>query len=137
MAKEKKVLEKVRALVQKAQKFAQSYRRGLFVWRKAKLPWHNNGQEAFFHQKKGNYRRGSPNMAIGVTLELSAPEEMFVPLDLTEEEIAATLKEVGSPTYQQIRIEMKGRSARWVFERCCRADIVGTLGEIFASLKER
>jgi hypothetical protein len=130
------VLEPARALVEKALKFARSYARGLFKWRKAKLPWHNNGTEVLYHQKKGKYRRGSPNMAIGTTLELSAPEEMFVPLDLTEETIAATLDWVGTAEYWQVRGAMKGRSARRAFERRCRDNITSVLDVIFAKLNE-
>lgn len=137
LAGDERVPEDVRGLVGKALKFAQSYEPGLFQWRKAGMPATNNTQEWNYHVKKGDYRRGSPNMAIGPTLELSAPEEMFVPRNLTEEEIGATLDWVGTPEYKTIRKEMKGRSARRAFERRCRKNIFSVLKEVFTKLKGR
>ena len=134
---DERVPEVVRELVGKALKFAKSYERGLFQWYKAGMPATNNNQEYNYHVKKGDYRRGSPNMAIGPTLELTSPEEMFVPRDLTEAEIGATLDWVGTPEYRSIRGEMKSRSARRAFQRRCRKSIASVLREIFAKLRGR
>lgn len=72
----KRTSKKMRGLLNKSLNFASSYERGLFIWRKAKLPKTNNGTEIFYHEKKGDYRRNSPNKKIGTTLSLTAPEEM-------------------------------------------------------------
>lgn len=130
----KRLSKKMRGLLDKALNYAKSYERGLFVWRKAKLPKTNNGTEILYHEKKGEYRRNSPNQKIGTTLMLTAPEEMCIPKDLTEEEILKSLEWVGSDEYWQIRAEMKGRSERRRFDRRCRKDIRGALAEIFKSL---
>ncbi len=124
----------MRGLLKKALNLAHSYERGLFFWRKAKLPKTNNGTEIFYHEKKGNYRRNSPNMKIGATLFLTAPEEMYNPKHLTEEEILRGLDWVGSKEYWQIRAEMRARSAMRAFNRSCRKNIKGALAEIFKRL---
>ena len=131
----KRISKKMRGLLNKSLNFARSYERGLFVWRKAKLPMTNNGTEIFYHEKKGNYRRNSPNMKIGTTLSLTAPEEMYIPKQLTEEEILKSLDWVGSKEYWQVRAEMEARSARRAFNRSCRKDIKGALAEIFKRLE--
>jgi len=133
----KRISKKMRGLLTKSLNFARSYERGLFVWRKANLPKTNNGMEVFYHEKKGNYRRNSPNMKIGTTLVLTAPEEMFIPKGLTEEEILKSLEWVGSEEYWQVRAEMEARSARRAFNRACRKDIKGVLAEIFKKLENK
>jgi len=107
----KSLSKKMRGLLNKALNYALSYERGLFVWRRIKLPKTNNGTEMFYHEKKGAYRRNSPNRKIGTTLMLTAPEEMCVPRDLMEEEILRSLEWVRSDEYWQVRAEMKARSA--------------------------
>jgi hypothetical protein len=131
----KKLSKKMRGLLNKALNYALSYERGLFVWRKAKLPKTNNGTEIFYHEKKGEYRRNSPNQKIGTTLMLTAPEEMCIPKDLTEEEILSSLDWVGSTAYWQVRAEMRNRTERRRFNRYCRKDIRGALAEIFKRLE--
>ena len=126
--------EFVRGLVSRALGFAKSYARGLFVWRRAKLPPHNNEHETSFHLKKGDYRRNSPNKRIGPTLVLTAPEEMFVPRNLAEWEIETILDWVDTPEYWQVWEELKSRSARRAYQKRCRADIGGVLDEIFAQM---
>lgn len=133
--KRKRISKNMRGLVSKALDFAYSYERGLFMWRKAKLPRTNNGTEIFYHEKKGNYRRNSPNMRIGTTLTLTAPEEMYIPKELTEEEILTSLDWVGSKDYWRVRTEMEARSARRTFNRYCRKNIKGALTEIFKRLE--
>ena len=130
----KRISKKMRGLLNKYLNFAYSYERGLFLWRKAKLPKPNNGTEIFYHEKKGNYRRNSPNIKIGTNLSLTAPEEMYIPKELTEDEILKSLDWVGSEEYWQVRAEMKARSARRTFNRYCRKDIKGALVEIFKRL---
>lgn len=130
----KRLSKKLRGLLNKSLNFACSHERGLFVWRKAKLPKTNNGTEIFYHEKKGNYRRNSPNQKIGTTLMLTAPEEMYIPKHLTEEEIQKSLEWMGSKEYWQVRAEMKARSARRTFNRHCRKDIKRALAEIFKRL---
>lgn len=134
---QKGISKKMRGLLSKALNFAHSYERGLFLWRKAKLPKTNNGTEIFYHEKKGNYRRNSPNMKIGTTLTLTAPEEMYIPKKLTEKEILLSLDLVGSEDYWRIREEMEARSARRAFNKHCRKDIKGVLAEIFKRLENK
>ncbi len=129
--------ENVRGLVATSLKFALSYERGLFLWLIGDLPKTNNGTEIFYHEQKGRYRQNSPNMKIGPTLSLTGPEEMFVPKNLTREEILLVLEKIGSPDYWDVRAEMEARSARRSFNRRCRKDIQGVLWEIFNKLKER
>ncbi len=74
-------------------------------------------------------------MKIGPTLYLTAPEEMYIPKDLTEDEILKALEVVGSPEDWQVRAEMRARSARRAFNRYCRKDIKGALKEIFKRLE--
>jgi hypothetical protein len=131
----KRTSKKMRGLLTKSLNFARSYERGLFVWRKTNLPKTNNGTEVFYHEKKGNYRRNSPNMKIGTTLVLTAPEEMYIPNHLTEEEILKSLEWVGSEEYWQVRAEMEARSARRAFNRACRKEIKSALAEIFKKLE--
>jgi len=135
LLKRKRISKKMRGLLSKALAFAHSYERGLFLWRKAKLPKTNNGTEIFYHEKKGNYRRNSPNMKIGTTLTLTAPEEMYIPKELTEQEILKSLDWVGSKEYWRVREEMEARSARRAFNRYCRKNIKGVLAEIFKRLE--
>ncbi|MHA1150919.1 MAG: hypothetical protein ACTSR8_22085, partial [Promethearchaeota archaeon] len=65
----------------------------------------------------------------------TAPEEMCIPKELTEEEILRSLDWVGSNEYWQVRSEMKARSARRTFNRYCRKDIKAALAEIFKRLE--
>lgn len=51
-------------------------------------------------------------MKISTTLLLTAPEDMYIPKQLTEEEILKSLDWVGSKEYWQVRVEMEARSAR-------------------------
>jgi len=130
----KQTTKKMQGLLKKALDFALSYERGLFIWHRAQLPKTNNGTEIFYHEKKGAYRRNSPNQKNGTTLLLTAPKEICVPQDLTEEEIQRSLDWVGSKEYWHVRGEMKARSASWSFNRRCRKDIQGALAEIFKRL---
>lgn len=113
---------------------ASSYEKGLFNWKKAKLPSHNNDTEIFYHIRKGRYRRSSPNMQIGVTMELSGLEEFYIPLNLSQEEIRAIIEAIGTKKYLLIRNEMKVRSERRSFDRQCRNEICDVLTQIFKKL---
>jgi hypothetical protein len=132
---DKSLPEKVRGMVEAALNVARSYGSKLFAWRKAGVPWHNNDHESFHHKKKRKYRQRSGTKCIGPTLELSGPEEMYVPLDLTEAEIQAIVDEVGSEEYRGVRVEMRTRAERRRFNRACRNDPVKVLKAIFKNLK--
>jgi hypothetical protein len=128
--------EKARGMVEAALNVARSYGSKLFSWRKAGVPWHNNDHEAFHNKKKRKYRQRSGTKCIGPTLELTGPEEMYVPLDLTEVEIQAIIDEIGSEEYRGVRTEMQARAERRRFNRACRADPAKILKEIFKKLKD-
>jgi hypothetical protein len=132
-----RISQNVRVAVQKALDFAKSYECGLFVWRKAKLPSHNNGTETFYHLKKGRYRYSSPNMKIGVTMELSGLEELFVPFQLEPPQIRTIIDAIGTQSYTAIRGEMKVRSKKRRFDRHCRKAICTSLIEIFKKLESK
>jgi len=135
--KDKRLPKDVVGVLEKALKFACSYAPGLFLWRKAKLPSHNNGTETFYHISKGRYRYGSPNMKIGITMELSGLEELYIPHNLTPAEINTTLDAIGSPQYRAIRKEMAERSEHRSFERGCRAHIIESFKGIFKRLDDQ
>jgi len=128
---------KLKGLLERSLGFAQSYERGLFIWRKAKLPQTNNDTETFYNQKKGDYRGISRNKQIGVTLELTGLEEMYIPRTLTETEIREDFKVFGNDAYWSIRGEMSQRSAKRKFGRDCRENIVDVLEKIFINLKDK
>ena len=127
----------VKGLLEQALKFALSYERGLFVWRQAKLPHHNNSTEAFYNEKKGNYRQYSRNKKIGITLQLSRLEEMYIPKNLTMDEIETDLDLIGSEAYWEIRKDVDSRKESRRFCRLCRKDIKGVLSKIFKQLEEK
>jgi hypothetical protein len=134
--KDTRLPKNVVGALEKALKFARSYEPGLFLWRKAKLPSHNNGTESFYHKSKGRYRYGSPNMKIGITMELSGLEELYIPHNLTDAEITTTLNAIGTPQYRAIRKEMAGRSEHRTFERGCRTHIIESFKGIFKRLDD-
>jgi hypothetical protein len=133
---DKSLPKKVRGMVEAALKVAQSYGSKLFAWRKAGVPWHNNDHESFHNKKKRTYRHRSGTKSIGPTLEISGPEEMYVPLDLTETEVLAIISEIGSDRYKRVRGEMWTRAERRRFNRACRKDPTKVLDDIFKQLKE-
>ncbi len=133
---DKSLPENARGMVETALIVARSYGSKLFSWRKAGVPWHNNDHEAFHSKKKRKYRQRSGTKCIGPTLELSGPEEIYVPLDLTKGEIQAIVDEIGSNEYREVRTEMRWRAERRRFNRACRADTLKILKEIFKKLKD-
>lgn len=136
LLEDSKIPENVKGVLNLALKTAQSYEKGLFNWRKAKVPSHNNGTETFYHKKKGRYRRSSPNMQIGVTMELSGLEEFYIPMELTPPEILSIIDAIGTPKYRAIRLEMKARSERRSFDRQCRENIYTMMANIYKKIEE-
>lgn len=131
------ISKEIRGLMEKALKFALSYERGLFVWHQGKMPPTNNNTESFYNEKKGNYRIHSRNKKIGITLQLTGLEEMYIPKDLNMDTISNDFKIFGNKEYWTIRDEMNGRKSNRKFSRFCQTNIIDALESIFKKLKDK